>query len=261
MIKFIQPTEVNEGNNVLPSEALLIDGEAIEDQIDGYQTLTVEGRELMGQELHVVDRVGSDGGILTQSRYPQRYITVKYKMEAEDRVQFRNNFNKLNRLLTGRDKELRFNDERYYYFIGTLESADPVPTGSNSVVSSFTFLCDDPFKYRDNTLTSPSPLVLNINTPYNTLPSRIVIKLSQGGGDTVKLMMGEKEIELRGVGGNSGDTFTFDFEEQLIYKNGTNVMRHLELTSDFEDFYMKSWNRITTEPQSLIQFYYKEAEL
>ena len=46
MYKFIDTTE-SQDNTELPSEALCINGIYIENEIEGYQTLSVEGRELL----------------------------------------------------------------------------------------------------------------------------------------------------------------------------------------------------------------------
>ena len=43
MYGFVDTTENPEGSAWLPSEALQINGEYIENMIDGYQTLTVSG--------------------------------------------------------------------------------------------------------------------------------------------------------------------------------------------------------------------------
>ena len=50
MYNFIDVTEIQNGSN-LPSEALQLNGEYIENQITGYRTLYVSGREAMSPEL------------------------------------------------------------------------------------------------------------------------------------------------------------------------------------------------------------------
>ena len=50
MYDFVDTGEIGSENS-LPSEALQIDGEYIENLIDGYRTLYVTGRELLGSEI------------------------------------------------------------------------------------------------------------------------------------------------------------------------------------------------------------------
>ena len=52
MYKFIDTTE-SQDNTELPSEALCINGIYIENEIEGYRTLSVEGRELLNLKLAI----------------------------------------------------------------------------------------------------------------------------------------------------------------------------------------------------------------
>lgn len=45
MYEFVDTIAIPEGSALLPSEALQINGEYIENMIDGYRTLTVSGRK------------------------------------------------------------------------------------------------------------------------------------------------------------------------------------------------------------------------
>lgn len=261
MVKFIQPTEVEGGGVQLPSEALLIDGVPIENVLDGYRTLTVQGRELMGQVVNTEPMTGADGSILIDHRYPERLITVQYKLEANNREEFRSRFNMLNRILAGRDKELRFLDETSYYFTGTLESVDSVPTGSNSVVSSFTFLCEDPFKYSDKTSVSGTAPVIHTGNPYRLLPAKIDVTMSGGGSGEVSISHGGKMITVDPVDYTPGTVVSFDFDDLMVYVDGSNEMRNLKLMSDFEDFYIVSGEPFEMFPSGNIKVYFQEVEL
>lgn len=146
MYKFIDTTEVSE-ENILPSEALMINGDYIENLIEGYRTLQVTGREALTAELHSYESGVRDGSVLQSKRYPARYITVKYQLLAKSPEAFRNAFNRLAGILNVEEAELIFNDEPDKFFIGTPEEIEEIPGGTNSVVGSFTIFCADPFKY------------------------------------------------------------------------------------------------------------------
>ncbi|MDN6397669.1 MAG: phage tail protein, partial [Alkalibacterium sp.] len=74
--------DINESSRrySLPSEALILNGKVIEDVINGYQTLTVSGRELISSELNVERKQHNDGSIYIDKSYPPRTITIQYKL-------------------------------------------------------------------------------------------------------------------------------------------------------------------------------------
>ena len=146
MYDFIDVTEVSEGLS-LPSEALKINGEYIENQISGYRTLTVEGREALSPEILSFETGSRDGSVLKGKRYPARVIRITYQLVAGSNEEFRNAYNKLASILNVTNAELVFNDETDKYFIGTPSLMGEVPPGKNSVVGEFEITCLDPFKY------------------------------------------------------------------------------------------------------------------
>lgn len=130
----------------LPSEALNFDGNFFEVEVKGYRTLYVKGRESMLSEISVASK-SRNGAYYQRKRYPERYITVGFLLEAEDSETFRESFNRLNELLDVEEKRLIFNDEPDKFFIGTPQGIGEIPTGRNHVTAEITFVCSDPFKY------------------------------------------------------------------------------------------------------------------
>ena len=146
MYKFIDVNETSEGT-LLPSEALQINGEFIENLIKGYRTLSVTGREALSLEIETKETGNRDGSELKYKRYPARTITVKYQLITESAEAFREAFNKLADILNVQNAELVFNDETDKFFTGTPSYIGEVKAGVNSVVGEFDLLCLDPFKY------------------------------------------------------------------------------------------------------------------
>lgn len=131
----------------LPSEALSINGEYLEDLIPGYRTLYVSGREILDSELVSSEVGGADGARYQRKRYPSRTIVVGYQLIASDNREFREAYNKLNAVLDTEEARLVFRDEPDKYFIGTKQSGSKVPAGQNSITGEIEFFCSDPFKY------------------------------------------------------------------------------------------------------------------
>lgn len=146
MYEFIDTNEVF-GGVVLPAEALQINGEYIENLIDGYRTLSVSGREALGAELDTFETGVRDGARLKSRKYPPRTITVKYALNTRSSEEFRDAYNKLGGILNVKDAELVFNDESDKFFIGTPAEIGEVEAGTNHVIGEFQILCVNPFKY------------------------------------------------------------------------------------------------------------------
>lgn len=146
MYQFRDVTETSEGVS-LPSEALKINGEYIEDLISGYRTLTVEGREALSPELSTYETGVRDGSTLKSKRYPARIIKITYRLAARTNEEFRDAYNNLGRILDVEEAELIFNDEQDKYFTGTPSYIGEVEPGRNIVVGEFEITCTDPFKY------------------------------------------------------------------------------------------------------------------
>lgn len=146
MYNFIDTNEVSDGA-ILPSEALKINGEYIENLIDGYRTLSVAGREALSPELETIETGVRDGSKLKSKRYPARNIIVTYQLIAESSEAYREAYNKLGRILDVEEAELIFNDEQDKFFTGTPVAIGEVEAGRNSVTGEFEILCADPFKY------------------------------------------------------------------------------------------------------------------
>lgn len=131
----------------LPTEAMSYNGVYLENEIDGYRTLSVTGRELMESEITHTEIDGMDGSYYRYKTTPARTITVKYQLRARGSREFREAYNKMNKLLSGEQVKVIFNDESDKYFIGTKTSNTQVDGGSNNVIGEIEIYCSDPRKY------------------------------------------------------------------------------------------------------------------
>lgn len=168
-------TEALEGT-LLPSEALQLNGEYIENLISGYRTLHVKGREALSPEIETFETGARDGSTLKKRRYPARTITVTYQLTVASDSAFREAFNSLADILNVEDAQLIFNDEQDKYYTGTPSVIEEVEPGRNSVVGSFDILCVDPFKYSLTeyevapTVDDGLGFIINYNGTYESFP-------------------------------------------------------------------------------------------
>ncbi len=146
MYNFIDTNEVS-GGATLPTEALKFNGEYIENQIKGYRTLAVRGREALSSELDYYEMTARDGAVNKSKRYPPRTIIVKYQLITKSPSEYREAFNQLGHILSASDAMLIFNDEPDKFFVGTVTEIGELEEGRNSVIGEFEIFCSDPFKY------------------------------------------------------------------------------------------------------------------
>lgn len=123
-----------------------MNGIYLEDKISGYQTTMVEGRESLDIDYQNKDNA-SDGTTFIKSRLKERKIKVDYVLISKSYMEIRSKLNILNSYLSAvKDTKIIFDDESDKYFICTYYDHSESICGS-SVKGSFTFICDDPFKY------------------------------------------------------------------------------------------------------------------
>lgn len=163
-------------DNQRPAEAMLIDGQYIEDLIPGYSTLQVSGRELLSQSIEKQTIGNSDGEFIQYVRNPSREIVVGYRLAAADNLSFRQAFYKLNDILHGENHQVSFNDDPSKYWLATLSDIDDVPKGRNAITSSFTLFVPDGIAHSVATQTAD-------NTPYKDVPVNLI--LGSGGPFTM----------------------------------------------------------------------------
>lgn len=189
MYNFIDVIETS-GGTFLPSEALKINGEYIENLIPGYRTLTVEGREALAPEVFTFETGIRDGSGLSSKRYPARTITVTYQLIAENNAAFRAAYNDLGGILDVIDAELIFADEPDKFYTGTVSHIEEVEPGRNAVVGRFEIKCLDPFKYSveeyEATMAADgSGILIDYNGTYKSYPTLQVDFAEESEPDTL----------------------------------------------------------------------------
>ena len=214
MYNFIDVNEVSE--SILPSEALQINGEFIENLIEGYRTLSVSGRESLSAELATYESGVRDGSMLLNKRYPERIIVVKFQLVAKTNEDFREAFNKLGGILNVKEAELIFNDELDKFYIGTPYAMGDIEPGKNAVVGEFEILCTDPFKYsvveyEAEKSLDESSILIDYHGTYKAFP----ILEADFFNESEVLDDGETESALTG-NGDCGYVAFFNENEKII---------------------------------------------
>ena len=176
MYAFKDTTDHTTPSQVLPSEAVSIDGVYLENEISGYRTLYVKGRETLSPEVEFGEVGVRDGSYLKNKRFPARVLTIGYQLVASTTTEFNTAFQKLNDMLNVEDAEIIFRDEQDKYLTGTPTGFAEIPAGQLSIKSEFTIVCADPFKYSvteysvSPTLDDGATFSVNYNGTYPAYP-------------------------------------------------------------------------------------------
>lgn len=153
MYKFVDPQANVVSETVLPSERLILpDGTTLEERLNGYyQTVSVTGRDLLGNNVNITEIEGFDGGIVTSVNLPVREITVRFRVRAANPQDHNDLYTAITTTLhqlLDMESEIAFADESYYYeaILGDIEQ----PTeGELNTFGKFTLICADPRKFID----------------------------------------------------------------------------------------------------------------
>lgn len=238
--------------NNLPSVAMLFDGKLLEEEIAGYRTLTVSGRETISYNMEMSGTIsGRDGELFLGKDLPTRVLTIQYQLKADTNAEFQEKFRRLNWLLhTTDDVPVKFRDELSITYYGQVSNMGEVPPESNSIVSTFEIYCPDPYKYEGGRTFTGNPLNVLLNSPYDVKPDEIEITLQT---DTNKITVDNittgRHVILNGDY-QAGDVINIKIPENKITQNNQDIMRELDYTeSDFHRFTIKNNDKIQVTPR------------
>lgn len=131
----------------------------LDQELPGFRTLNVEGREVLSYGVDAGRAPGNRHGVTVRDkRLHARIITLEYEMQADDKYTFQERYRLLNDVLSNHgmdDVEVYFTDDEGFIYYGQATGFDSVPAHSNHIFSSFEIYCADPFRYdRHETILS-----------------------------------------------------------------------------------------------------------
>lgn len=261
MYNFINTNEI--GEQLHSSIQTIFNGVNIDINLEGFRTLAVSGRGLLSKNINSTDIPGTDGKYFLYGNLEVRAIVVKFQLKATTNEEFRQKFNRLNMLLqTDEPKILKFTDEQDYSYKAILQKGNDIEETSNSVVSTFTFLCLDPYKYKEtdkdtgvnNVRITKLPNNRNGFTPelikviVNSVSDKVIIK----NQTTAKKIIINNSFAV-------GDVLEIDLNKDYPLKLNTMVRSELIdfVESDF-DFTVKQGDVISCSNSRVLEIYTKE---
>lgn len=230
MYRFV---DINEKQSVadLPSEAMQVNGVYLENEISGYRTLYTEGRETLTTEISTIDSDYTDGAIEDSVHDLSRMIRVWFQLTTKSPQDFREKFNRLNRILRERDSLFIFEDEPDKFFRGTKTDITEIEPGKLMTKGCIEITCNDPYKYsvdeKSATLVSSGDAVIDYEGSKESYP---VFTASMAGGPNGYLTFSNQTGALI----RFGDTTSADSQqpdETVIFEQKYNEMSLWDINS------------------------------
>ena len=229
-----------------PSDNLMINGQPLNNLIEGYRHLTVSGRGLLTQNVSTTKVTGRRGVWVEDLADEERTLEIKYQLKADTSAQMRDKFAKLNKILRTPGSsgflEISFMDEPEYIYYGYFSGADSFEETSLSIVSKFSLLIPDGYKKKmAQTSTGPVSLI----DAVAVLPESITVTPSKVT-DRVQIVNGSKIISFSGSYAPGQDiVISFDPDEVKATYGNRNILSELDRFSPLEQFKVKNGDTIT----------------
>lgn len=253
MYKFVDVNQIAQAEG-LPSVAMEYDGYFLENEIRGYRTLKVKGREMLNVDIESENPSGRNGSYITGQTLPARELTVTYMLKAESNEEFQYLYSlMMKKLLKTEDVAIRFTDQPKVFYYGRYSSTGDIPDDRNWVVSSFTIYCQNPYKYNEPVVLLGDPLTIESLSHYSMKPDEIKIIVGSAATKiTVDNVTTGRHIILNGTYA-AGNEIKIRIPSNTITKNGQNIMNNLDpQESDFHNFLVNNGDVINVTPNSTL---------
>lgn len=245
-----------------PIDAVCINGHWLDDEINCFRTLNVEGRESFKRSINAQEMVG-DGSLYLSSRIPSKTLKVNFYWHTNTIEEYNRDVKKLKVILYQQQIKIRFLDEQDYFYIGTVEELSFEENGLTTK-GSLTINCSDPFKYSDEKQIDTYNGQFTINDKdliYEVKPKRLII-IPNSDGSSIEISnntTGKKLMANVSYSSQKEIVFNFDSLDFLVDK--ISHLMDLDLASNFDDFLIKNGDEIQTNVSGEHQIEYEVKQL
>lgn len=238
----------------LPSEALCFNGVWIDNDISLYRTLYVSGRESFSADIAETALESMDGSVFLRSRLLPRTITVGYQISAPTPAQYVAAYNRLCKLMSGKQIQVIFADEPDKYYIGTCRTVGAPEPGRLSVKAEMEIYCADPCKYAvQETIISPNNSGVFAVDYSGSYPAHPVFEATFSAGNAKQVMFtGADAIVTAGDSEASdysfarNDKLIIDCTDAKIYLNGASTPALGNIANQYEKMLLIPGGNIIT---------------
>lgn len=260
MYEFKSMNETTQEDTFSPSDNCMINGEPINEVIDGYDHLRVTGRSLVGQNISTSDT--NSRTWITNIKDNSRTLTIEFILKTNSSHQMREKYAQLNQLLRSVNDDgylhVSFADEPQWTYSGVLESVPDDPEQSLTLMSSFSIFCPIADKEK-NVQRSSGAISLDYAVDIN--PDEIELTINNDT-DNIIISNGRNEISMQGSY-SAGDVIRLIYtdKEILLTKNGLNILTDLVQFAYPSEFRIRDGDVITADNAEVNNVVWRDRQL
>lgn len=228
-----------------PDEAICLDGHWLDDEIQSFETLSVEGRSNYKRSINAQE-VSGDGSIFLSSRIPAKQLKVNFYWKTNSIKNYNADLKRLKSILYKPQIKIRFLDEQKFYYVGTVEelSFDKVTLTSKGTI---TINCSNPFKFSDSKEIESLKNEFTISDAdliYPTKPKRITIIPNTDGSNVEITNKTTGKKLMANIGYSKGKKIEVDFLDLDFLVDHVSHLIDIDLASNFDDFLIENGDQI-----------------
>lgn len=260
----------------------IIDGINLDETINGFMTLAVYGRELVGRNIETAEfrKVQTGTGMRTYanknkntSSYESRFIsssiasrefTIKFVLKAKDEEDYFSKFEELNFYLDKEDVQIRFTDDIDFYYWGTVTKVESPQVDNLQAICSISFEVSNPFKFRVDSekINFNTRTKIKKDTRYPLKIEKIKIDLKTSGNKLILKNLTDGRRIIFDKNFAAGDFIVIDFNDWSIRGKGDeNFYRYLDIHSQLEEFAINTYDELETNLNCDVEIEYREVRL
>ncbi|ARQ94579.1 tail protein [Weissella phage PWc] len=244
MYDFVKPNERGYFKD-LATEALIWNNKVVDNELVGFRTLSVEGRENLNYEITKLQRP-QNGDVETAGSIASKIVKVKFLIETDNSRDFNKTWYALKLLVNGSKQRFTFADEQDTYRVGTVQSITNEQSGTYKTTGVIEIYQSDPFIYgldKEAILKSSGtdPFVFtDTDVLYAVRPDKVGVVFNIAiGAPAIKFtnpVTGEVFTIQATIPVKAGDRFEVDMNTGLPYYNGKYSANALSISSDIGNF-------------------------
>lgn len=283
MIKMYDFRNIDQHAYPIESKAqTIIDGINLDETINGFMTLAVYGRELVGRNIETAEfrKVQTGTGMRTYanknkntSSYESRFIsssiasrefTIKFVLKAKDEEDYFSKFEELNFYLDKEDVQIRFTDDINFYYWGTVTKVENPQVDNLQAICSISFEVSNPFKFRVDSekINFNTKTKIKKDTRYPLKIEKIKIDLKTSGNKLILKNLTDGRRIIFDKNFAAGDFIIIDFNDWSIRGKGDeNFYKYLDIHSQLEEFAINTYDEIETNLNCDVEIEYREVRL
>lgn len=283
MIKMYDFRNIDQHSYPIESKVqTIIDGINLDETINGFMTLAVYGRELVGRNIETAEfkKVQTGTGTRTYknknkniSSYESRFIsssivprefTIKFVLKAKDEQDYFSKFEELNYYLDKEDIQIRFTDDKEFYYWGTVTKVESPQEDNLQAICSISFEVSNPFKFKVDLekINFNTRTKITKDTRYPLKIEKIKINLKAVGDKLILKNLTDGKRIIFDKNFTADDFIIIDFNDWSIRGKGDeNFYKYLDIHSQLEEFGINTFDEIETSLNCDVEIEYREVRL